>query len=147
MDSRLEYRREYHRRESVRQRYADRRKTEAYKEWRRKREMIRRRTDPQYRLKHCLKSRMHKYLKRLGVGKAATTYELIGCTPAELRAHLEAQFRPGMTWENHGTLWEVDHIAPISKFNLLDPLEQRRASHYTNLQPLFKWENQAKSNN
>lgn len=58
-------------------------------------------------------------------------------------AHLEAQFAPGMTWENRGE-WHVDHIRPLASFDLTDPEQLRTASHYTNLQPLWASDNLAK---
>ena len=43
-----------------------------------------------------------------------------------------------MTWDNHGEIWEIDHIIPCSKFNLTEEKQQKECFHYTNLQPLFK---------
>jgi hypothetical protein len=43
-----------------------------------------------------------------------------------------------MTWENHGDIWEIDHIQPCSSFNLTQEIEQQKCFYYTNLQPLFK---------
>jgi len=52
-----------------------------------------------------------------------------------------------MTWENYGKNgWHVDHIIPISFFNMEDATEQRMCFHYTNLQPLWWKENLEKSN-
>jgi hypothetical protein len=42
--------------------------------------------------------------------------------------------------------WKVDHIIPVSSFDLSDPEQVKVCFHYTNLQPLFVEENQAKSN-
>lgn len=48
--------------------------------------------------------------------------ETIGCTPRFLRSYLESKFKEGMTWENRGrTGWHVDHIIPLSAFDLSDP--------------------------
>lgn len=76
--------------------------------------------------------------------KSRRTIDYLGCTYHEARAHIEKQFRPGMSWENHGTVWEIDHIIPIAAFDLTNPAHQMRASHYTNLQPLLKEENRKK---
>ena len=53
-----------------------------------------------------------------------------------------------MTWQNHGKFgWHIDHINPCSRFNLSDIEQQKQCFHYSNLQPLWWWENLKKSNN
>ena len=67
--------------------------------------------------------------------------ELVGCSVEEVRAHLEAQFSPGMTWDNYGD-WHVDHIRPCASFeNPADP----ECWHFSNLQPLWAEDNLRKS--
>jgi hypothetical protein len=43
-----------------------------------------------------------------------------------------------MTWDNHGDVWEIDHIIGCINFDLTDIEQQKKCFHYTNLQPLFK---------
>lgn len=66
-----------------------------------------------------------------------------GCDESTFVAHIESQFREGMTWENRGKVWELDHIVPLSSgmgnINLLT-----RMSHYRNLQPLTVEDNRKK---
>lgn len=103
----------------------------------------RRKSDPVFRLRWNISRRVN-YLLR-GIGKSARTVELLGCSVQELREHLEKQFKPGMTWENHSRNgWHIDHIKPCSSFNLADPEEQKRCFNYKNLQPLWMIENMKK---
>ena len=99
--------------------------------------------DLEYKILCNLRSRIGVALKKLK--KSATTMELVGCSIEELKLHLEKQFKPGMTWENHGK-WHIDHIRPCASFNLLLEEEQKKCFHHTNLQPLWAEENINKSN-
>ena len=101
-------------------------------------------TDPSFRLKVCLRSRVICVLK--GKTKSASTMKLLGVKNIEfVWNHLEKSFKPGMTRKNHGK-WHIDHIKPCSSFDLTKPSEQRECFHYTNLQPLWASENLSKGN-
>lgn len=70
---------------------------------------------------------------------------LSGVSIATLREHLSNQFKPGMTWNNHGYgagKWNIDHIIPLAAFDL--PAQAKQAFHYKNLQPLWHEENMLK---
>ena len=97
--------------------------------------------DPEFDILSRLRSRLRSAVSH----KSSRTMELCGCTLQELMIHLENQFTDGMTWGNRSE-WHVDHIKPCSKFNLLDPDEQAKCFHYTNLQPLWMVDNLKKSN-
>jgi hypothetical protein len=98
-------------------------------------------TEPSFKLVRDLRRRILDALK--GTAKSAHTMELIGCTVDELWVHLESKFKPWMTRKNHG-LWHVDHIKACAKFDLTDPVQQRRCFHWSNLQPLWAHENLSK---
>jgi hypothetical protein len=113
------------------------RRNDATRENERIYQRTRRNTDPQYRIRNVLKTRIQSALKYRGVKKKLKTIELIGCDVAFLIKHLENKFLPGMTWQNHGPVWHIDHINPISSFDLCDPEQQRACFHFSNLQPLW----------
>lgn len=101
-------------------------------------------TDPAYKLAKKLRSRVRSAVKKQGTRKAGRLAALIGCDVQFLLGYLEARFKPGMKWSNHGTVWEIDHILPCASFDLTDESHQRSCFHYSNLQPLFKQANRIK---
>jgi len=103
-------------------------------------------TDSNFKLAHILRSRILGALKKRHK-KAAKTVELLGCTVEEARMYIEKQFKDGMSWTNHGTKgWHIDHIIPCNTFNLKIPEQQRKCFHYTNLRPLWWYENLTRPN-
>ena len=103
---------------------------------------LRLKTDPNFRMKHYLGTRIRKVLTGI-IKKSKLTQELVGCTIEQLWVHLEKSFKKGMTKENYG-LWHVDHIVPCASFDLTDLNQQAKCFHYTNLQPLWAYENLSK---
>ena len=110
----------------------------------RRREFEARESNPVRRVESRIRCLLRNVIIANGSKKAAKTEELLGCTVAEARAHLEAQFLPGMSWDNHGE-WHIDHIRPCASFDFSDPQQQKECSHYTNLQPLWAKDNLSKS--
>jgi predicted nucleic acid-binding Zn-ribbon protein len=75
--------------------------------------------------------------------KKGSWKKYLGCSVQECKDYLESLFKPGMTWDNHGE-WHIDHIKPISSFDLTDENELKSAFNYKNLQPLWAIENLTK---
>jgi hypothetical protein len=99
---------------------------------------------PRGRLDTLLRNRVREAIVRQKGAKTLRTRELLGCTVEQVRTHLEQQFRPGMAWENLGSVWQIDHRRPCASFDLTNPDQQRQCFHYSNLQPLFAFENMSK---
>ena len=81
--------------------------------------------------------------------KNCRTTELLGCQIAFFKQYIENLFQKGMSWENYGNghgKWNIDHIKPISKFNLNKISEQKKAFHFTNCQSMWAIENIKKGN-
>jgi hypothetical protein len=68
--------------------------------------------------------------------KGKKTEYILGCTMKEFIQHLQSQFVEGMTLENHGIVWEIDHIKKLSSSKNEEDII--KLNHYTNLRPLFK---------
>lgn len=98
-------------------------------------------TDYNFRLKKILRNRLYAALR--GNTKRGSAVSDLGCSIKYLKVYLESQFKPGMSWDNYGE-WHIDHIIPISSFNLQNRIELKKACHFTNLQPLWAKENLVK---
>ena len=71
----------------------------------------------------------------------------VGCTSEQFRKHVEKSFKSGMKWSNRGTKWHLDHIVPLTAFDLTKKSECLNAIHYTNFQALEPEVNRKKYNN
>lgn len=101
--------------------------------------MQQRRATPRGLLENRLRARIGMALR----AKSGSTRTLIGCSWEVFKAHIEKQFVAGMSWANR-SLWHVDHIKPVSKFDLTTLAGQQAAFHYSNCQPLWAPLNLAK---
>lgn len=99
--------------------------------------------DLSFRLQKTIRARILSALKR--GSKCSSSMELLGCSIEEAKIHIEKQFVDGMSWDNWGKLWHLDHRIAIGLFNLLEPSGQHAAFHYTNLQPLSVTDHRRKS--
>lgn len=105
----------------------------------------RRKRDVNYNLTILLRQRLCAALKKQY--KSGSAVADLGCSIADLRIYLEAKFSEGMNWDNHGTYgWHIDHIIPLSSFDLGDTEQFKQAVNYRNLQPLWAEDNLTKSN-
>ena len=76
-----------------------------------------------------------------------TARNIVGCTMIEFVAYVESKFKPGMSWNNYGKgllCWSMDHIKPLCWFGLHNEEDEKRANHYTNLQPVSTTRNNEK---
>lgn len=102
-----------------------------------------RQNNVQFRLRRNLRTKLRQYIK--SKNETIHALELVGCSIEYLKSYIEKQFQPGMVWENWSYYgWHIDHIIPLSKFNLTDSKQIKEAFHYTNLQPLWAKENMSK---
>jgi hypothetical protein len=74
------------------------------------------------------------------------SHEIIGCTSEEFREYVNEQLQDGWTLQNYGEAWELDHIIPLSAFDLTDFEQLKKAGHYSNVRPLSILDNKKKYN-
>ena len=127
-----------------RERYAVRSKSDAYRKYQREHHKERAKTDINYRIAHNIRGRLSAALSRYSKKKKASHVKDLGCTFSFLVKYIETRFVDGMSWDNYGDSWSIDHVKPMASFNLAKKSEQKKACHYTNLQPMFSLENIAK---
>jgi len=101
--------------------------------------------DLSFKILLITRSRLRAALKSQNVIKYKKTLDLLGCSKEEYIKHIESQFKDGMTWDNHGVFtWHIDHIKPMAAFDLNDPEQLKECCHYTNMQPLWAFDNLSK---
>jgi len=95
----------------------------------------------QVRLANNLRTRLRKAIQNhQKVGSAVSD---LGCSIDFLKSYLESKFQLGMSWKNYGE-WQIDHVKPLSSFDLADRKQLLEACNYSNLQPLWKEDNLSK---
>jgi hypothetical protein len=101
----------------------------------------RRATDPLFKTRHYISNLIRNSIRAGGFSKSTKTANTLGCTFEEFKTHIEAQFKPGMSWDNAGE-WEYDHIIPLATATTEE--EIIKLNHYSNFQPLWAKENRSK---
>jgi hypothetical protein len=99
------------------------------------------RDDPKERFKRNVRSRIYIALKQ---NKTMRTIKYLGCCSYEYLSwilHNDENF----TLENQGKEWHIDHVIPLSRFNLDDDAEQLIAFNWRNTMPLSVKENLSKN--
>ena len=102
---------------------------------------------PRADILHTIRSRYHHVWRKAGGPAGGGGARHLGCSFVEFTAHIERQFSPGMTWENHGEVWEIDHIIPLGgKIDGVPPSLAQVVDrmHWSNVRPLWKVDNRKK---
>lgn len=118
---------------------------ERYRELRRNWHSNKRKTDPCYKLRENIGRAIRDTLKNQ---KNRSILSVLPYSLEELKFHLESLFSPEMSWDNYGTLWEIDHIYPQSLLPFISFEDENflKCWSLANLQPLTIRENRRKSN-
>lgn len=99
-----------------------------------------------YSLEKKLRSRIYIAFTKQNLAKYGRTWKYIGCSPEFFQKWIEFQFYDGMTMENYGKIWHIDHVIPCSKFDLSDKNAIKECFSWKNLRPLLAHKNRQKHN-
>lgn len=102
--------------------------------------------DPKFKVEAAIRSGVNKGIRK-GSKSARRTFEVLGYSLDTLMRHLEKQFDPGMTWDNHGIHgWHIDHKIPLDVHNYETPddVDFKKAWALKNLRPMWGVENISK---
>jgi DNA mismatch repair ATPase MutL len=146
-EHRKEYLRKYseENRESLREKKRDyvNKDKDRWREYYRERKARKMKEDPLFNLEVSLRKRTHVAFKRTEWVKGSSNESMLGCTFEEAKEHIESKFTEGMSWDNHTVDgWHIDHIVPLCSATTQEELEE--LCHYTNLQPLWAFDNLSK---
>lgn len=72
-----------------------------------------------------------------GKGTPIKIREWIGLNWQEIKILVESRMQPTMNWQNYGTHWVIDHIAPFWIFDLDNEDDMKLLWHPDNLLPLI----------
>ena len=106
-----------------------------------------RQTDPLWAIHQNLRTQIRIVLTKNNVEKNEKSMTYCGCTVSEFYRHLEKQFTDGMNWDNRGRPknedcgWDIEHRRPLASFDWDNPESIFMAFHYTNLQPMWHYDN------
>jgi len=100
------------------------------------------RDEPLEKMKRYVRTRIYNALLKR---KSQHTIEYLGLTSVEYLKWI-LNYNSAYTIENYGKEWHIDHVIPLSLFNLEDTDEQLIAFNWRNTMPLAANENLAKNN-
>lgn len=100
------------------------------------------RDEPLEKFKRIIRTRIYIALHS---NKTNHTVDYLGCNMAEYIQWIQYN-NENFTIENHGKEWHIDHVIPLSKFNLNDKEEQMIAFNWRNTTALSAYNNLSKNN-
>jgi hypothetical protein len=114
---------------------------DSIRDYNRKYESDRKSVDVVFKFKRNIRTLLCQSFNSRGFKKNTKTEKLLGCTIVELFSYIESLFKDDMNWGNRNN-WCIDHIVPLATANTIEDVI--KLNHYTNLQPLWCWDNSDK---
>jgi len=102
--------------------------------------------EPIFKMERRMRNRIYCAFKAQSHAKNNRTWKYLECTAQEFQKWIEYQLYDGMTMENYGNFWHIDHVIPCSKFDLSDEEQIKKCFSWKNLRPFRSEKNNTKSN-
>ena len=102
-----------------------------------------RRHDPIFKFMSCVRGRIKSALER----KQTSSIEYLGCNATEYYKWMHYCMGDRYSFEEHGTVWHIDHVIPLRQFDLTDIKQQLQSFNWRNTSPLDAKENLRKNKN
>lgn len=99
---------------------------------------LRRKTDLSYKMSIVLRNRFRKFYKGL---KIKSMLDIVGCSYKNYVKWIEFNFIKGMSWENHGSIWHIDHVLLCHLFDHNCNDDVKICFNWKNTRPLLVKEN------
>ena len=112
-----------------------------------KSEHIKRREDEFSKFKDMVRKSVNSVFRRIDrewIKKDTKTEILLGANFFVVKEFIERQFVKGMTWDNYGSVWHLDHTIPLDAAGK-DKDKLIELCNYKNLSPMFWQDNLSKS--
>lgn len=112
---------------------------------------IRRQDSVTVRVAHTLRARLRVAVRKYLQDNHISAVRNLGCSLKEFVQYIESLMDNGMSWDNFGNRpgqWCFDHIVPLVHGGFVDiskPEQAIKASHYTNIRPMWTGENMARN--
>lgn len=100
--------------------------------------------NPLFKLEVRLRSRIYIAFVNQSSNKTERTWKYLGCSPKLFQEWIEFQLYDGMTMDNYGKIWHIDHVKPCSSYDLTNEVEIEECFNWKNLRPLLAKKNYKK---
>ena len=90
-------------------------------------------TDINYKIETKLRNKFHRFFK----SKKDKYNDIFGCTSNQFKIWIESNFKYDMNWDNYGKLWHIDHVIPVSIFDLTNEFDVKFCFNWKNTRPLY----------
>lgn len=103
------------------------------------------RDEPVEKLKRYIRTYIYNCLRNKNKIKNKHTIDYLDCNATDYIKYL-TNYNIDYKLENHGNDWHIDHVIPVSKFDLNDENQKYLAFNWRNTMPLSAYENMSKCN-